>query len=75
MGGHVGVGSAEESGGAKGTAACLDVPIAGEDRDERNGALDQTVVSRPLAVLQPAAVAIANRRCLERVAAGLGDAV
>lgn len=53
----------------------MDMRIAGEDRDERNGALDLTVVTRPLAVLQLAAVAIANRRCLGRVAAGLGDAV
>jgi len=72
MGSHVGVGSAEGDGGAKGTGARIDVRIAGEDRHERHGTLDETVVTRSLALLQLAAVAIANSRCLERVAAGLG---
>lgn len=54
MGSHVGEGSAEGSDRATGTVACIDVRIAGDDRQDRNDVLHQTVLTRSLALLQGA---------------------
>ncbi len=52
MGSHVGEGSGAGDGRATGTVACIDVRIAGEDRHDRNETLDQTVLTRSLAMVQ-----------------------